>query len=152
MKVKFKYGIKTYSGTVDGMTYGSYRKGNLCIGREYVYPTLTDNNHQKGAIVKNLAKVYSEVSSDYLADLKTYGVRNGKENVPRNQLIPTSFSLWLKMMFAWGASDPTHIDLATVTLADIVALDAEVYTIAQAVEAGFLPMVTMYEDLTSSIQ
>ena len=34
MKVKFKYGIQTYSGTVDEMVYGSYRDGKLCIGRE----------------------------------------------------------------------------------------------------------------------
>ncbi len=38
MKVKFKYGIQTYSGTVDEMTFGSYRKGTLCIGRKYVIP------------------------------------------------------------------------------------------------------------------
>jgi hypothetical protein len=152
MKVKFKYGIKTYSGTIDEMVYGSFRHDNLCIGREYVYPTLTANNHLKGTVLKNLASVYHDISVEYLADLKTYGVRNGQDNTPNDSLVPSAFSLWLKMMYAWQKSDPTHVDLATLTLADIVALDAEVSTIARAVEAEFLPMVSVYDDLTSDIQ
>jgi hypothetical protein len=34
MRVTFKYGIKTFSGTIDSMVYGAYRDGNLCIGRD----------------------------------------------------------------------------------------------------------------------
>ena len=45
MKVKFKYGIQTYSGTIDEMVYGSYRDDKLCIGREYVYPTPERENN-----------------------------------------------------------------------------------------------------------
>jgi len=152
MKVYFKYGIKTYSGTVNGMTYGSYRKGNLCIGREYVYPNLTDNNFSMGAIMKNLAGVYHNASPDYVLDLKTYAERNGSENVSKTQLIPTAFSLFIKMMFAWYDSDPEHVELSTVTIGDIIALDADVKTIARAVEADFLPLISVYDDLTNSIQ
>ena len=151
MKVKFKYGIQTYSGTVDEMVYGSYRDDNLCIGREYVYPTLTANNHLKGDSVKNLASVYHNASENYVADLKTYCVRNG-QNVPKNKLIPTAFSMFLKMMYAWYESDTEHVDLTTVTVADIVTLDADVRTIARAVGASFLPMVSVYDDLISGIQ
>lgn len=152
MKVKFKFGIETYSGTVDGMTYGSYRDDKLCIGREYVYPTITANNTDKGAIVKNLATVYHTVNADYLADLKAYCVRNGMENVPKDMLIPTAFSIFLKMMYAWYESDPAHVDLKTVTVADIVALDADVRTIARAVTAEFLPAVTTADSYTNDIQ
>jgi len=76
--------------------------------------------------------------------------------VPRNPLarhpVAGPFALFVKMMYAWQASDPTHIDLATVTIADIVALDAEVRTIARAVTAGFLPIIPLYADLTADIQ
>jgi len=151
MKVKFKFGIKTYSGTVNDMTYGSYRNGNLCIGREYVYPKITANNTEKGAIVRNLAKQYHLLNPDYLADLKTYAERNGQENVPKTKLIPTAFALFLKMMYAWYESDPEHIDLSEVTLEDTVSADADVRTIARAVEAEYLPYVSVYDDLTSGI-
>jgi hypothetical protein len=151
MKVKFKFGIKTYSGTVNDMTYGSYRNDNLCIGREYVYPKITENNTQKGLIVKNLSKQYHLLNPDYLADLKTYAERNGRENVPKTKLIPTAFALFLKMMYAWYESDPEHIDLTAVTLEDAVSADADVRTIARAVEAEFLPYVSVSDDLTAGI-
>jgi hypothetical protein len=151
MKVKFKYGIKTYTGTANEMTYGSYRGGNVCIGRIYVYPKLTDNNHEKGAALRNLAKQYHELNPDYLADLKTYALRNGQENTPKTKLIPTAFSLFLKMMYAWYDSDPEHIDLSEVTLEDIVSADADVRTIARAVEAEYLPYIRVYDDLDNGI-
>ena len=152
MKVVFKYGIKTYSGTIDQMVYGSYRDDNLCIGREYVYPTITTNNHEKGVALKNLATVFHAANANYIADLKLYCIRNGQENVPKTQLIPTAFSIFLKMMYAWYASDPTHVDLSTVQISDIVALDADVRTLARAVNAGFLPNITDATDLTNDIQ
>jgi hypothetical protein len=151
MKVTFKYGIRTYSGLADGMVYGSYRDDNLCIGRVYVYPTLTENNHTKGKILTNLASVYGAAAETYIADLKLYATRNGQENVPKTQCVPTSFSLFLKMMYGWYDSDPTHVDLETVTVADIVSGDAEVRTIARAVEAGFLPGISVWEDLNHNI-
>lgn len=151
MKVKFKYGIKCYTGTVDGMTYGAYKKGNLCIGRTYVYPTLTENNHNKGKIATNLAGVYNAAAETYIADLKLYALRNGQENVPKDRCVPTSFSLFMKMMYGWYDSDPTHVDLETVTVADIVSGDADVRNISRAVEAGFLPAISVWEDLNHNI-
>ncbi len=152
MKVKFKYGIKTYSGLIDEMVYGSYRKDELCLGREFVYPTLTENNHALGSTMQNLASVYRNISPTYLQDLKKYALRNGQDNVPKDKVIPTAFSLFLKMMYAWLESDPEHVNLSAVTLADIVALDAPVRTIKRAVDAGFLHRVEVYADLTAGIQ
>ena len=85
MKVKFKFGIQTYSGTVDEMTFGSYRKNSLCIGRKYVTPKLTDNNTSMGAKLKNLAIVHGSVTSGYLDELKTYAGLNSV-NVPKGKL------------------------------------------------------------------
>ena len=151
MKVYFKKNIRCYSGLNDELVYQAFRNRKVCIGRDFVYPVLNANHHLKGDIVKNLASVYHNASENYVDDLKTYCVRNG-QNVPKDKLIPTSFSMFLKMMYAWYESDTEHVDLTTVTVADIVTLDADVRTIARAVEAGFLPMVTLYDDLTSGIQ
>lgn len=152
MKVKFKYGIETYSGKIDGMVFNSCRKGHLCIGREFVYPTLTTNNTNKGAITKNLAVVYHNASSGYQADLKSYGVRNGQENVSYDQMVPSGYNLFMKMMYAWAKTDPLHIDLTAVTVADIVTMDAEVMTLERAIDAGYLAKVSSYNDLTAEIQ
>ena len=151
MKVKFKHSIQTYSGKIDEMVYGSYRHGNLCIGREYVYPRLTDNNFEKGAILKNLASVYKNASDEYKADLKIYCLRNSV-NIQKDKLVPTAFSIFLKLMYGWYESNPQQVDLTTVTLADIVTMDADVRTIFRAVEAGFLASIPVYDDLTSDIQ
>jgi hypothetical protein len=151
MKVHLKFGIKTYSGTVDEMTFGSYRNDNICIGREFVYPTLTENNHALGNAMKNLAIVYRNAAAGYKADFKTYATRYGAAYVPKNKLLPGGYSLFIKMMYAWYDSDPTHVDLSTVTIADITALDADVRSIARAVEAGYLPYVNPNADLVANI-
>ncbi len=152
MKVTFNYGFRTYSGKLDNMVYGSYRHGNLCLGRKFVYPVLTANNHEKGSIIKNLATVFHAASVGYIADLKTYCQRNGKENVAPDALIPSAFSMFLKLMWAWYESDPTHVDLEVVQISDIIALDADVRTLARAVNAGFLPYISTSADLTNDIQ
>ncbi len=147
MKVKFKYGIRTYSGTVDEMTYGSYRKGAICIGRKWVYPTLSEHSQTLGDILKNLGVLYRSCDEDYLADLKTYAVKNGKENVRYNQLVPTAYAIFMKLMFAWKKSDPEHVDLATISLGDIVMAEAPVLTIKDTVDYDLLARVSDYEDL-----
>jgi hypothetical protein len=152
MKVKFKYGIKSYSGKLDSMVYGNYRHDNLCLGRRFVYPTLNENNHSVGSIAQNLAAVYHAADENYITDLRTYCLRNGQENTPADSIVPTAFPMFVKMMYAWQASDPQHVDLGTVTLADIVTLDANVRTLARAVAAGYLPYISFSTDLTAGIQ
>ena len=149
MKVKFKYGIATYSGTIDEMVYGSYRDGKLCIGREYVYPRLTDNNASLGLSGSNLAKLWGEASAEYKADLKTYAQRNGTENIPRTQLPPTNFALWIKLMYAWQ-KDNSSVDLGTISAEDFGLAGSAVSTIKNAVNNGYLLKVSQYEDLTET--
>jgi len=150
MKVKFKYGIRTYSGTLDEMVYGSYRKHKLCIGREYVYPTLTDNNELLGSVGKNLSELYWASSEGYRADLKTYAQRNCSENVPKTQLCPTSYAIFIKLMYAWQDDDPEHVDLATVTSDDVDSLGTKIATIKDAIDYGLLKGISEYSDLSNS--
>ena len=156
MKVFFKYGFSAYSGMVDQMVYQSWFDNRMCLSRRFSYPTLTANNAKIGASGKNLASIYGHADSAYRDDLKKYCNRYKKEHMPRNvellHPMPGPTAMLVQMMFNWYDSDPTHIDLPTVTIADIVALDADVRTIARAVEAGFLPGIKLYTDLTNDIQ
>lgn len=150
MKVLFKYGIKTYSGTVDEMTYGSFNDGGLCIGRKFVTPTLTNNNTLRGTILKNLAAIYGSLSTGYKADLKTYARKNAAL-VPADKLAPTSFAIWVKMMYAFSELDEGHIDLSSITYTDLQTVGTDIESIALAVTNGYLEPVTGYDALTATM-
>jgi hypothetical protein len=152
MKVLFKKNIKSYSGENDELVYQAFRDGWVCIGRDYGIPTYTATNQELGTIGKNLSRVFKAINADYVTDLKIYAQRNGKENVSRYDLIPGAYALYVKMMFAWQKSDPLHVDLATVTVGDIITLDADVRTVMRAIDAGYLANVSLYSDLTADIQ
>ncbi len=149
MKVKFKYGIRTYSGTVDEMVYGSYRKNRICIGRVYVYPRLTENNKKVGTIGKNLAGIWNVGDSEFKADFKLYALRYGVEHVPGNRLPPNAYSLWVKMMWDWAKTEE-NIELETLTAEDFSVSNAKISSVKACVENGFLPKVHGYDDMTNT--
>ena len=149
MKVRFKYGIATYSGLIDEMVYGSYRDHKLCIGRDYVYPRLTANNELLGSIGTNLAMLWGEASVGYKADLKAYGLLNGTENIPKTQLPPNSYALWIKLMYAWADANPS-VDLKSLTAEDFGITGGDVSTVKNAIDNGFLDKVSDYADLTTA--
>lgn len=151
MKVKFKYGIGTYSGTLDEMTYGSYRNGAVCVGRKWVYPTPTAQNATMGERMKNLSKVYAGASAGYKEDLSVYCLRYEKQHVAKNKLAPSSYAIFVKMMFAWSKATGGLIDLSTVTVEDIQSSTEGAKTIAEAVENGHLASVREYAILTTTI-
>ncbi len=140
MKVIFKFGIRTYSGTVDEMTFGSYRKNTVCIGRKYVVPTLTANNGLMGEVVKNLAAIYAQCSTAYKADLKLYAQRNSV-NVPAGKIPPNAYAIFIKMLYKFSELDSGHIDLASVTFEDLQTVGADIASVADAVASGYLDNV-----------
>ena len=150
MKTKFKYGIATYSGTIDEITFGSYRDDTVCIARKYVIPRLTSNNTLMGTTLKNLAAVWSDVSVGYKDELKIYAAKN-VANIPRGKLPPTAFSIWVKMMFLFHELDEGHIDLSTITYTDLLTVGDDILSIAAAVENGYLANVPGADALTSNM-
>ena len=150
MKVNLKYGIKTYSGTMDEMTYGSYRKNTICIGRKYVKPRLTDQNALIGSKMKNLAIIYKDVSDSYKQELKQYALLNAV-NVPKEKLLPNAYALWVKMMFKFAKADPEHIDLTTLTYSDLQTMGDDILSIASAVVNGYMANVPGAETLTANM-
>ena len=150
MKVKFKYGIATYSGKLDEMVYGSYNDGKLCIGRDFVYPTLNANHELLGSVGANLSALWAEASAGYKADLKTYAHRNKMDNVPKTRLAPSAYALFIKLMYAWQADDPEHVELSSVTGTDVDSLGSKIASIKACVENGMLPAVSTFADLTEA--
>ena len=151
MKVRFRFGIRTYSGTIDDMTYGSYRRNKLCIGREWVLPILTPQNTELGASMANLAVLWAAASNEYKADFKTYSVKYASEQVSIRQLPPTGFSLFIKAMWAWAEDEGPTLDLKSVTIEDVGTLGGKVASVAACVTNGYLPEVEGSGDMDSPI-
>jgi hypothetical protein len=149
MKVKFKYGIRTYSGKVDEMVYGSYRHNRLCIGRVYVYPRLTENNKKIGKIGKNLALIWDAADNDYRDDFKLYALRHGIEHVPGDKLPPNAYSIWIKMMWEWAKTEE-NIELASITDEDFSVSNGKCSSVKACVDNGFLPKVLGYKEMTGT--
>jgi len=152
MKVHFKWGIATYSGTRDEMTFESYREHHICIGRKWFIPTPNLQTAKIPAVAKNLRVVWKTANQAYKDDYTTYATRNKKQNYRLDEFPPTAFVLFVHAMYAWFDTDPTHIDLTAITVADIVTRDADVRTVTRSIEAGFLFLVHPDADLTSDIQ
>ncbi len=150
MKVKFKYGIRTYSGTVDEMTYGSYRKGRVCIGRRYVIPKATEQNATLGAASKNLSDVWRSASPEFKADYKIYAGLYGTYVCKGNQVAPTGYALFTKAMYHWAQGLEPALDLANLQVEDVNTLGASISSVANCISSGHLPSVPGHENLTNS--
>ena len=151
MKTKLKYGIATYSGTIDEITFGSYKNDTVCIARKYVKPRLTENNTLMGDIAKNLSKIYAECSEAYKSDLRTYADLYGKQKTERGKLGPNAYSIFIKMMYAFAEANEASITLDTITFNDIQSLFSEITSVDQAVESGYLPNLTGAGLLTATM-
>ncbi len=151
MKTKLKYGISAYSGTIDDITFSSYKNGKVCIARKWVMPTLTANNAEIGSAAKNLSAIYAQCSEEYKSDLRTYADLYAREITKDRELPPNSYGLFVKMFYAFRAENDGMVDLKSVSYDDLITLFPDVTSIATAVEAGFLPRVSGSELLTESM-
>jgi hypothetical protein len=151
MKAQLKYGIAAYSGTIDEITFASYKNGAVCIARKYVVPTLTEHNTRMGDIAKNLSALYADCSEGYKSDLRTYADIYGKEKSPRKRLNPNAYSLFVKMMYGFAEISGESVDLASITYNDIQTLFVDLTDLASSIEAGYLPKVSNYELLDSAM-
>ncbi|PKN73136.1 MAG: hypothetical protein CVU50_03790 [Candidatus Cloacimonetes bacterium HGW-Cloacimonetes-3] len=155
MKVSFENGVSTYSGKYKEVVYQTWFRGRLCYARKYAYPVLGVTHQEMREIALNLNTLYLDADSRYVSDLKAYAEKNKRENLPKVTLelhkMPSSKALFIHCMWDWYKSDPTHVDLKTVTLSDIVTLDSPVQTVAKCVNAGYLKRVTGYADYTHPI-
>jgi hypothetical protein len=152
MKAHFNWGLASYSGTRDDMTFAAYREGHLCIAKRWFSPTPGLAQETLRAIGINLSLVWKNAAAGYKADFKSYAKKFGNQHCLLTEWQPSSYALFIGMMFAWQKSDPTHVDLSAVTISDLVTSDAEVQTIAGAVGGGFLQTVTGYAAYIQEIQ
>jgi hypothetical protein len=152
MKMTFEWPVRTLSGTRDKTTFMSMYDDYICIARRWVEPAATPQQENIKAISQNLRIVWSSANPLYKEDFTKYAAKFKQEKLKPWEFPPRAYSIFLSLMYAWRDSDPAHVDLTTVTVADIVALDASVRTVKRSVEAEFIVPVSNYETLDNDIQ
>ena len=152
MKVKLKHSVGSFSGhfQADKLIYWTVKRTGLCFGRIYAKPELVANHHRFGLINKHLADFYHQISPDYKRDLAAYTAFYKTEFVGMGDKNPTVFGFFKKMMYALGKKFP-EIDLATITIEDVLKHEYPIITITDAIKNELLPTVNTYGVLESKL-
>ncbi|HNX00495.1 MAG TPA: hypothetical protein PLE74_02560 [Candidatus Cloacimonadota bacterium] len=152
MKVKLNHSVGSFSGhfKADKLIYWTVKRTGLCFGRAYAEPKLVENHHRFGQVNNNLTNFYHNISPDYKRDLAAYTAFYKTEFVGMGDRVPTVFGFYKKMMYALGKRFP-EIDLATLTIEDVVMREYPIVTIAEAMKSDLLPKVDTYGELGNKI-
>lgn len=152
-KVKFRFGIKSYSGTLDDLVYCNYSSRDVVIGRvQSESRELTQNNIDMGSKMTNIANLYSGASSAYKADLDTYAEKMFALPAYTGKLAGNKFSVFLKIVWAASQSDTDPVDLNSLNTDDILLGSYNTFeTVSTAINNGFIPDVEGSELLTANI-
>jgi hypothetical protein len=145
LKVTFEWPFKTYSGTQDEMTYMSYCKGHLCLGRGWEKQDNTANNARLAHTTQNLKNIWDNANQAYKEDVKQYARKFKAQKLKRGQYPPAAFAIFLRMIYGWQRSLEEQVDLSTLTVEEIVIAGSPARSVALAVGAQLLTPVSGYE-------
>lgn len=146
------------SGIVGRVTTGVYyraRGTRFGYMRSYVMPKITAHNNLLGSYLTNIRLIWvTDIEAAYMLDLLDYA--NKYKDLPiygddSKQRTKSAFAIWYKILMAWQASDPTHVDLSSIVTADIITLMAGNLSIKDQVDEGWLPVVDGYTAYTNDM-
>lgn len=148
MKVKFKYGIKSYSGLLDEMVFCNYKARDVVIGREYnPSQRITTNNTKMGQCMVNIVMIYNATTEAYKAQLTEYAQKMFMLPEYQGKLAGNKMTVFLKMMWAWANTQAGAETLLNLSLDDFsLGAYEDLVNIKVAVDNGYLPAVDGYED------
>lgn len=154
MKVKFKYGIGSFAGTLEDATFYETPNGGASFMRKWVMPKITDNNMELGSISKNLSKIWKSCSEAYKADMQTYCElyrAHFKDLNDEFQGYIGSYAMFVKMFYAFADASGEAVDLKSLSFGDLATLFPEITSIAASAEQRFIPPVPGAELLTENM-
>ena len=153
MKVKFRYGIKNYSGKLDELVYASYDSRNVVIGR--MLPRFSELTPQNIAIKTNaniIAEFYRAVSDAFKQDLELYTMKLYKTKAYRDRIAGNKYSTFNKLIYASTKDASNPLDITSLSTDDLsMGVYSQLENVKTCVENGYLPEVDGYEELTASI-
>ena len=154
MKVKFKYGIGSYSGTLDMATFYETKRGGASFMRKWVKPRETEQNVRLANISKSIANLWSQVSQAYKDDMFTYCnlyEATGPDAQNPFHVKITSYAMFTRMMYKFEEIKGGSVNLISITYQDIATLFPELVSVATACDEGYLVSVPGAELLVESM-
>lgn len=154
MKVTFKGAIGSYSGYYDQMVFSPTPNKLGSIARRWVKPAVTPQQSDLKTISENLSAIWAAAHVAYKQDFKDYATKRNVEIASSHDVYTAytnSYAEFVRMMYAWRDSDEEHVFLESVTISDIVNMEAPVVSVIGAITAGLLANVPGSELLDSPI-
>ena len=154
MKARFQYGIKSYSGYLDGIVYMNYKRGGVVIGRMVPEQnTVTAANVLMGEKMIKISSIYAVATQAYKDDLKAYALKMFQLKQFDGKVSGNGFSVFVKMIWAASKDPDNPLDIMSLTTDDLAVGAYEQFdTVRAAVENGLLPQVFEYEEYQASIR
>lgn len=153
MKVKFRFGIKSYSGTLDELNYANYEDRSVVIGR--MIPTnreLTAQNIDIKGKSNRISNLYLGVSEGFKTDMTAYAKKMYNLKPYRKQIAGNRYTIFMKMIWAASQAESNPLDIDSLSLDDLaIGTYTTIESVKTAIDNGFLPKVDGYEDFTSGI-
>lgn len=143
MKAKVTEGIKGFSGKLDGAIYYYHPRLRKTLMRKAPEMPHQPQNDDYRTISRQIKAL--EPSEAYRSDFRIYLniLRDRDESV----LLPSWYSLYVKMLWAMQAKYPEAVNLKTITKAQVTEQQLPCRSVRAAVEDGLLVAVPGYRYL-----
>jgi hypothetical protein len=98
MKVRFRLGVRSYSGSrrEEDLTFMSFRNGDVPIVRRWVYPRITENNQLQGEKMRAAARLWRLVNLDFVKALRDYADSYNMERRPTDRLLIHGYNIFTR--------------------------------------------------------
>ena len=153
MKVKFQYGIGSFSGTRDNGVFYMSKDQTFSIQRKWVLPKPTAQNTIIGECAKNLGILWQTCDALYKADWKTYAQLYYSQNPAQGIYDPnrSAYAWWTKAMWSWAKDQDPDIDLSSITFEDLETLGSHISSVSAAANNQHIPNVVGVDDLDATL-
>lgn len=147
MKATVKEGLKGFSGKLDGAIYYYHPRLRRTLMRKAPEMPKQPQNDDYRDISRQIKAL--QPSEGYRSDFRFYlnQLRDSDESV----LLPSWYSLYVKMLWAMQAKYPDVVNLKTLTKAQVTEQQLPCRTVRAAIEDGLLVAVPGYQYLNNQM-
>jgi hypothetical protein len=153
MKVKFKYGIKSFSGKMDEMVFANYENYGITIGRMLPEDReLTENQSIMGTRMQLMGSLWNATALEFKSDMAAYAVKVSLMPERTGKVGINGFSLFVMALYGASNDPESPMSLDNLSVDDLVLGSyTQIMDVKTMVENGYLPQVDGYEEYTASI-
>lgn len=149
-KIKYASFVTGLSGKSGSSVFFRSPSSSFGYLRDYTYPTITEENNEKGLEFKNMTSQLKKMDTLAIEDFKIYANKYSKlPSVGKGDLAARAnnhVATWILALWNLHREQGATIGLKTITLEDLITLHLWT-SVAAIVEAGYLPAVEGYKDL-----